>query len=70
MKISLRKSLTFSLSLAAVAAVIAAWAQPADASGHGKHRCRPLHGHYSSMPVAPPACTSPVAFCTAFTRCG
>lgn len=65
MKISLRKSLTSSLSVAVLTAVVAAWAQPADASGHGRHRCRSLRGHYSSMPVAPPACTSPVGFCTA-----
>jgi hypothetical protein len=64
MKTSFRKPLTVSLRAAALVAVVAAWAQPTDASGHGK-RCHPMHGHFSSMPVAPPACTSPVGFCTA-----
>jgi hypothetical protein len=32
--------------------------------------CKPVHGTYSSMPVAPPACTSPVGFCTEGTTRG
>lgn len=41
-------------------AVITAFAQPAAAKS-----CKPLHGHFTSMPVPPPDCTSPVYFCTA-----
>ncbi len=46
----------------AVAALVFAVATPTPAAAGA---CKPLHGHFTSVQVPPPACTSPVAFCTA-----
>jgi hypothetical protein len=52
------------LGLAGAFAVTIA-AIPSTSLADGRHaRCRTVHGRFTSVPVAPPACTSPVGLCT------
>ncbi|MEK7705363.1 MAG: hypothetical protein AAB426_10420 [Myxococcota bacterium] len=48
------------MGAAIVAVVTTLGAQPAQAAGH----CMSVGGKFSSLPVTPPLCTSPVGFCT------